>query len=40
MFDPIFSMTLAIFWQKIAKNGQIRGEFQNFVTNYPKMTSY
>ena len=25
-------MTSAIFWQKIAKNGQIRGEFQNFVT--------
>ena len=32
-------MTSAIFWQKMAKNGQIRGEFQNFVTNYPKMIS-
>ena len=37
--DPIFSMTSAIFWQKMAKNGQIRGGFQNFVTNYSKMIS-
>ena len=36
-FDPIFSMTSAFFWQKMAKNCQIRGQFQNFVTNYPKM---
>ena len=37
LFDPIFSMTSAIFWPKIAKNGQIWYEFQNFVTSYSKM---
>ena len=37
--DQIFLMMAAIVCQNLPKNGQIRDEFQNFVTNYQKMIS-
>ena len=39
MFWPKFDDDVSNFVTKSAKNGQIRGEFQNLVSNYQRMIS-